>query len=202
MKFNFFSKALSRLTIACIVVVVSITNCQLFDSFKGTVMPGETETTNFTLIDQNEQPFTLSDQLGKVVLMFFGYTFCPDVCPMTLTTWKHVQDQLKDEAKYVKFVYITVDPERDTPQRLKDHIEIFSKDFIGLTGSDEALQEVFSAYGVYRDRHEISGSATGYLMGHTSRIFVIDQAGNWRLLHNYDTSVEDIVHDIRLLLSD
>lgn len=174
--------------------------CQMFDSYKGNEMPPDTETVDFTLIDQNGQPFTLSDHKGKVVLLFFGYTYCPDVCPMTLSTWKRVQEALKDRSDEVKFVYITVDPERDTPERLKDHIEIFSKEFTGLTSSMDTLQQVFSSYGVYHDRHKIPGSETGYLMGHTSQTFMIDKAGNWRLLLPYGAPVEDLVHDIELLL--
>ncbi len=97
-------------------------------------------------------------------------------------------------------MYITVDPERDSPERLKDHIEIFSKNFSGLTSSIDTLQPVFSAYGVYHDRHKIPGSETGYLMGHTSQTFMIDKSRNWRLLLPYGAPVEDIVHDIPIIV--
>lgn len=174
-------------------------SCQK-EGFRGNEMPQDIKTTDFTLTNQNGKPFTLSDQKGNVVLMFFGYTYCPDVCPMTLSTWMQVQDTLGAQAQKVKFVYITVDPERDTPERLNNHLKIYSPNFIGLTGSQAALDSVYNAYGVYHDRNDVEGSEGVYFMSHTSHTFVIDPQGKWRLLLPYGTSVGDIVHDIKLLL--
>lgn len=190
---------LLRIVLATIVIIIILLGCQP-ERFKGNEMPKDIQTTDFTLTDQNGKPFTLSDQKGNVVLMFFGYTYCPDVCPMTLSTWMQVQDTLGDDANQVKFVYITVDPERDTPERLKDHLSIYSPDFIGLTGSRETLDSVYSAYGVYHDRNDVEGSEGVYFLSHTSSTYVIDPEGNWRLLLPYGTSVSDIVHDAKLLL--
>jgi protein SCO1/2 len=163
-------------------------------------MPEDITTKDFTLTDQNDQPFTLSKQKGQVVLMFFGYTFCPDVCPMTLSTFVEVKKGLKEQAQNVKFVYITVDPERDTPKRMKNHLINFDTEFVGLTGDIQTLEKVYNAYGVYRDRNDVEGSEGVYFMSHTSNIFVIDRSGKWRLLFNYGTSSEDMIHDIQLLL--
>ena len=182
-----------------IVLLVIFIGCQS-EKFRGNEMPEDIQTTDFTLTDQNGKPFTLSDQKGYVVLMFFGYTFCPDVCPMTLSTWMQVQDTLGNQAEKVKFVYITVDPERDTPERLKDHLNIYSPDFIGLTGSQEDLDSVYNSYGVYHDRNDVEGSEGVYFLSHTSSTYVIDRDGEWRLLLPYGTSVGDIVHEIKLLL--
>jgi len=173
--------------------------CQSDNAFRGTELEG-IPATDFTLTDQNGQPFTLSQQRGKVIVMFFGYTYCPDVCPATLSKWKQVQDALGEQASEVKFVYITVDPERDTVEKLKSHLAVYSKDFIGLTGSKEDLLKVYNGYGVYREIDKISDSATGYLISHTSRIFVFDREGKWRLGITNDASVQDIVHDLKLLL--
>jgi protein SCO1/2 len=162
----------------------------------------ETPIGDFALQDQNGQPFKLSDYRGKVVLFFFGYTFCPDVCPLTLSTWKRVHDALGADAQQVTFVYVTVDPQRDTPEKLKTHLAVFNPDFIGLTGSPETLKEVYADFGVYAEKVNIAASAAGYLMNHSTRMFVVDQTGVLRLLIGHDAPVEDVVHDIRLLLNE
>ena len=174
--------------------------CRSTDTFRGTEMP-ETVMADFVLEDHNGQPFKLSGQRGKVVVFFFGYTFCPDVCPLTLSTWKRVHDALQADAQQVKFVYVTVDPQRDTPEKLKTHLAVFSSDFTGLTGSPEALKEVYANFGVYAERVNIAASAAGYLMNHSTRMFVVDQNGVWRLLIDHDAPVYDVVHDLRLLLN-
>jgi len=197
----YLEKKNAVIKIAWIVIlfIVASLGCQS-ENFRGNKMPEDIQTADFTLTDQNGKPFTLSNQKGNVVLMFFGYTYCPDVCPMTLSTWMQVQDTLGNQAQKVKFVYITVDPERDTPERLKNHLKIYSPDFIGLTGSQGALDSVYSSYGVYHDRNDVEGSDGIYFMSHTSSTYVIDPNGEWRLLLPYGTSIGDIVHDVKLLL--
>lgn len=184
-----------------LVMALSYSSC--YDSkpsFKGTELPEDMPNVDFTLWNQHGEPFTLSEHQGKVVLLFFGYTYCPDVCPLTLSTWKKVLDALEEQAQQVAFVYITVDPERDTKERLKKHLAIFSPDFIGLTGAPDSLLTVYNAYGVYREKEIISESAAGYLVNHTSRINVVDRRGRWRLTFSHDAAAADIVHDIRMLL--
>lgn len=126
---------------------------------------------DFTLTDQDGRPFRLSDQRGNVVLLFFGYTNCPDVCPTTLAIWKQVQRALSPDADRVRFVFITVDPERDTAERIKDHLAIFSPDFIGLSGTPDELSAIYQAYGIYHEKGEAQGSAAGYLVTHRPRHF-------------------------------
>ncbi|MFQ5707870.1 MAG: SCO family protein [bacterium] len=184
-----------------VVALMVSTGCHTSEpSFKTTVIEGLIPPSDFTLTDQNGEPFTLSEHKGEVVLLFFGYTYCPDVCPLTLSTWKKVENALKEDGNKVKFVYVTVDPERDTRGKMRQHLSIFSPDFIGLTGTLEELLPVYSAYGVYREKVKISDSAAGYLVNHTTRMFVFDRQGKLRLGIPYDAPVEDIVHDIRLLL--
>jgi protein SCO1/2 len=169
-------------------------------SFKGTVLDPPQAVTDFTLTDQHGKTFRLSDQRGQVVLLFFGYTFCPDVCPMTLGTWKRVYEALGDAAERVRFVFVTVDPERDTPERLREHLENFNPDFIGLTGTPDELEPVYQQFGVYYEKDTTTKSAAGYLVSHTASAFVVDPDGQWRLRHSFGTPVEDIVHDIKQLL--
>lgn len=169
-------------------------------SFRGSALSQPVSAFDFTLTDQYGRPFRLGDQRGKVVLLFFGYASCPDVCPTTLGDWKQVYARLGDDARRVRFVFITVDPERDTPERLQQHLALFNSDFIGLTGTPEELEPVYEAYGVYYEKVDAPQSALGYLVNHTSSDFVIDPQGYWRLRHSFGTPVDDVVHDVRELL--
>jgi protein SCO1/2 len=172
------------------------------DGFRGTSLSDDMPTTDFLLQDQDGRDFRLSAQQGKVVLLFFGFTYCPDVCPTTLSNWKRVEELLAEKSEQVKFVYITVDPERDTPEKLARHLKIFSDNFVGLTGPTESLQEVYDGYGILRERVEISDSASGYLINHSARINLIDPKGRWRLTYANDTPPADIANDIRILLAE
>ncbi len=143
--------------------------------------------------------FRLADQQGKIVLLFFGYTSCPDVCPTTLAEMKRVVEQLGRDGEKVQVVFISVDPERDTPQRIQEYVRHFHPEFIGLSGSLEELQPIWQAYGIYRAVVSTE-SMLGYLVDHTARVFLIDTRGYLRLSYGFQTPVGDIVHDIRLLL--
>lgn len=196
---------LRKLTVLLILIsgmILLLTGCRSDDQFRGTVLGDALPTTDFTLSDQHGNPFTLSEHKGKVVLMFFGFTYCPDVCPLTLSTWKKVQDALQKQTDQVEFVYITVDPDRDSPEKLREHLAIFSPHFIGLTGTQEELIKVYDAYGIYREKVKISDSAAGYLINHTARMYIFDRNGRWRLSFSHDAPVEDIVHDIKILLNE
>ncbi len=186
-----------------IAVLFAFEGCQSSTpTFKGTEMPADIPDINFTLTDQTHQPFTLSEHRGEVVLIFFGFTYCPDVCPLTLSNWKRIEKALADDASRVRFVYISVDPERDTPEKMREHLAIFSPNFIGLTGALEELLPVYSAFGVYREKEQVSESAAGYIINHTARMFLLDRSGRWRLSFAQDSPNEDIVHDIHLLLKE
>lgn len=184
---------------ALILLLVIFSGCRP-DSFRGTEMPAGLEVTDFQLLDQHQRPFQLSEQRGAVVLLFFGYTFCPDVCPLTLSHWKKIADLLGPAAGDVRFVYITVDPERDTAPQLAAHLNVFDDDFIGLTGKQKELDKVYKTFGVMHEKVQIAESSTGYLVNHTARTNLVDQEGNWRLTFAYNTAPEIIAHDIKLLL--
>jgi protein SCO1/2 len=141
----------------------------------------------------------LSDQRGKFVLLFFGYTSCPDVCPTTMAELKLVVDGLGDAANSAQVVFISVDPEHDTPEKIQKYVEHFNPNFIGLTGSLDELQKIWDGYGIYRAVTQ-TDSAMGYTVDHTARVTLVDADGNLRLSYGFQTPVEDIVHDIKLLL--
>ena len=171
-------------------------------SFRGSPLDDPVAVPDFTLTNQYGETFRLSDQRGNVVLLFFGYTSCPDVCPTTLATWRKVHEGLGDDADQVRFVFVTVDPERDTPERLGLHVNAFNPDFVGLAGTQEELQPVYDVFNVFFEKDESSGSALGYLVSHTATAFLIDRDGMWRLRIPYGTEAVDIVHDIQPLLAD
>lgn len=167
--------------------------------YNGVVIDPPAPAADFTLSDQNGQPYTLGSRGGKAVLIFFGYTNCPDVCPITLSEYKRIKALLGDQADEVEFVYITVDPERDTVERIKEYIGNFDPEFIGLTGELAELEAVWAAYGVYQLKKD-TGSAAGYLVDHSTRMYLIDGGGNWRVNFPYGMEAEKIAHDIRQVL--
>lgn len=178
--------------------VITLAGCTGSYTYQGSFIDPPVAAADFTLTDQHGQPFRLSDQQGKVVLIAFGYTNCPDVCPLTLANFKKVKADLKDQASSVQFAFVTVDPERDTQKRLESYIDSFDPAFIGLSGDMGDLESVWKSYGVYRAKRE-TGSASGYAMDHTSRLYTIDKAGNLRLTFPFDMDEAAIVSDLRHL---
>ena len=152
------------------------------------------------LIRANGTSFRLSEMRGNTVLLFFGYTSCPDVCPTTMAELKQALEKLdENDAKQVQVLFVTVDPERDTPERVQEYVDHFNSDFIGLSGTESELEKVWKDYGVFRETVE-GTSAAGYLVNHTARVTLIDQSGNLRLSYAFDTPVDSIVHDLKLLI--
>ena len=152
------------------------------------------------LTEANGSSFRLSETRGKVVMLFFGYTSCPDVCPTTLAEFKQSLEQLGNKADQVQVLFVTVDPQRDTHESVQEYVDHFNPNFIGLSGSETDLAKVWNEYGVFREI--VKGtSAAGYLVNHTARVTLIDQQGNMRVSFGFDTPVNDIVHDLKLLLA-
>jgi protein SCO1 len=161
---------------------------------------------DFELTDQHGEPFRLSSLVDsetediRAVLVFFGYVHCPDVCPLTLVEFMQVKERLGDQSQHVRFVFITVDPERDTPERLQRHLANYDPTFIGLTGDEEELQTVWDQFFVSRIRQDV-GSASGYLVDHTTRIYVIDGEGNLGLTFGFGEGTDVIAQDLRYIIS-
>ena len=192
------------MTLGLVLAVLAglmLTSCeQQSPSFRGTVLKAPVSAPDFILTDQHGQSFRLSEQRGRVVLLYFGYTHCPGACPLTLSKWTHIREALGADAERVRFVFITVDPERDRSQRLQQHLATFNADFIGLTGTQVELESVYRAYGVFREKASVGATGKDYLVNHNTSAFVIDPDGLWRLRHASITPPEDIIHDVRQLL--
>ena len=150
---------------------------------------------DFELVDQNGKTITRASLEGSWSLMFFGYTNCPDICPTTLSELNKVQSELDDKGEKIQVLMVTVDPERDTPPKLAEYVAHFHPDFVGLSGTKEEIDGAGEGFGIYYEKQEGS-EATGYLVDHTARVFVVDPQGNYQLSFSYGTPVEDIVHDL------
>lgn len=169
-------------------------------SFKNTDVTGLEYAKDFSLPDFNGKTRTLADFKGKAVVVFFGYTQCPDVCPTTMVEMANVMKQLGPQADKVQVIFITVDPERDTPELLSKYVPAFDQRFIGLAGDKAATEKVAKDFKVFFQK--VPGKEPGsYTMDHTAGSYVFDPQGRIRLFIRHGQGTEPIVHDLKQLLS-
>ena len=154
---------------------------------------------NFTLTAHTGERFSLHDFRGKLVLLYFGYTYCPGICPTTLASVAQVLHQLGARAHQVQLLMVSVDPERDTPDRLAAYVPPFHPSFIGLTGSPAEVAAVAPLFGVYYEKQETT-TDTSYLVDHSTMLLVIDQQGIMRLVIPFGAEVKDMMADVAFLL--
>jgi len=152
---------------------------------------------DFQLQGSDGRPLSLAAFKGRVVLLFFGFTHCPEVCPTTLATLAQVRKQLGADAARLQVVYITVDPERDSVQRMAAYLRGFDTGFIGGTGTEAQLAAVRQRYGVHMKRIPMGGS---YGVDHGTSVYVIDREGKLRAMMPYGHAAADFVGDVRQLL--
>jgi len=164
----------------------------------GSLIQPTSSADDFQLTDQNGNAYRLSAQQGKLVLLFFGYTHCPDVCPMTLAQFRNIKASLKEQAKNVEFVFVTVDPAQDSLSRMKEYVDAFDPQFIGLTGTQLELEQVWKDYGVYQEKK--ADGASNNSVDHSARIYLIDRQGKLLLTYPSGFETDQIVQDIRSLL--
>jgi protein SCO1/2 len=155
---------------------------------------------DFTLMDQNGRPFTLSSVKGKAVIIFFGYTSCPDVCPLVLSKFKEAIQRLGPDAERVAFIFVTVDPERDTPEVLKRFVERFSEKIIALSGSPHEVEAVLRLYNIMAAKVP-TDKGGHYLMNHYSLVMGADRNHVLRLALSPDMNVEEYVQGAKWLLT-
>jgi protein SCO1/2 len=187
-----------------LALMLALSGCDKRDAkplvFWNTDLTGLDYAKDFALTDHNGKPRTLADFKGKVVVVFFGYTQCPDVCPTTLTTMAGVMKQLGPQADRLQVLFITVDPERDTQVLLSEYVPAFDPRFLGLFGDKAATERTAKEFKVIYQR--VDGRTPGsYSMDHTAASFVFDPQGRIRLYVKKDQTVDTIVHDIKVLLS-
>jgi protein SCO1/2 len=153
----------------------------------------------FALVDQDGKPFTEADLKGKWHLVFFGYTHCPDVCPTTMNDLSLALDRLGPRKSQFGIVFVTVDPERDTPEVLKSYVASFAGPIVALTGSPEAVAQAAKDYRVYYAKHPRSDG--GYDMDHSAVIYVMDPQLRFTATFTPETSDEDIARRLEKLVS-
>lgn len=190
------------LYVATAILALAVLITSFFKSphtFHASVITPPLPVTDFSLQTANNESFRLSDQKGKIVLLFFGYTSCPDVCPTTLATFKQAHEKLGDAAQEVRFVMITAYPERDTPDKVSAYAAQFNPEFVGLSGSLADLEPIWKELGVFVEKQD-SSSAAGYLVSHTASVYVIDWNGNLLMTFPYGTSATDMADDLTQLL--
>ena len=168
-------------------------------AFKGVDISGADYAKDFTLSDQNGQVRSIKDFAGKVVVVFFGYTQCPDVCPTTLQELLEVKRLLGADGDKLQAVFITVDPERDTPDMLKTYMANFDPAFVALHPTPEQLQPLLKDFKIYAKKVE-GKTATSYTMDHSAQSYTYDTQGRLRLYNRYGSGPQALADDAKLLL--
>ena len=187
----------------CAVAVFTLAGCQPAPqppAFQATDITGAAFARDFRLTDHNGQVRTLADFKGKVVAIFFGYTHCPDVCPTTLSDFSAALQLLGPQAERVQVIFVTVDPQRDTPDLLKQFAPAFNPGFLGMYSDAQTLERLAKEYKVVYQKTAVK-AADDYLIDHSAGTYVYDPKGNLRLLMPYGSSPEAIAHDLKVLLA-
>ena len=167
--------------------------------FKNTDLTGLDYAKDFALLDHTGKARTLADFKGKLVVMFFGYTQCPDVCPTTMAEMAAVMKELGPQAEQVQVLFVTVDPERDTQALLAEYVPAFDKRFLGMYGDAAATAKVAKDFKVFYAK--VPGKTPGsYTVDHTAGSYVFDRAGKIRLFVRHGQGAAPIVHDLKQLL--
>ena len=187
-----------RLAPLLICMLLSTAHATDAEALKAGVFNPAREAPDFSVRGSDGAPLSLSRYRGKVVVLGFGYTSCPNVCPATLAVLAQAQRKLGPLASQVQVIYLTVDPERDSTERLKQYLAAFDSSFVGGTGSAAQMAAVRASYGVSAEK---VGSGKDYGVAHSSFIYLITRDGKLRALMPFGHKADDYVHDISMLLN-
>jgi protein SCO1/2 len=180
-----------------IICSLLLAGCHGAPKFKSTDITGVDYGRTLALTDHNGRPRTLEDFRGKAVVLFFGFTHCPDVCPTTLADLSQALKQLGPDARRVQVLFVTVDPERDTPQALARYVTAFDPGYLGLYGDAEATRRTAQEFKIYYEKRKTGDS---YSVDHSGQSYVIDPQGRLRLLVRPDRIRQDLAEDLKTLL--
>lgn len=187
-----------RIAALLITIAICLAGCSQ-SAFKATDITGADFAKGFDLTGHDGNRYTLGSFKGKVVLIFFGYTQCPDVCPTALSRFAAVAKELGAEADNVQVLFVSVDPERDTPELLKQYVPAFDGRFLGLYGNAEVTARTAKEFKVVYQK-QAGKTPSSYTIDHSAGTYVFDKAGRVRLFLRHEAAVDDIVHDLRLLM--
>ncbi len=188
--------ALSMLGVAAAVAWMAMRPSVWAGDFRLTTLPERRTAPDFQLTDFNGRPRSLRDYRGRVVVMFFGFTRCPNACPTELFALAQVMKRLGPASDHVQVLFVTLDPERDTPELLKGYVTAFDPRFVGLTGTMEQIDRAADSYHVMHVKELIGDD---YTIGHSTASYVLDAQGRQRLKGPLDATVDDFVHDLAQL---
>ncbi len=186
-----------RRLLPSLALVASLAACT--PDFHGVVLDPPDPAAPLALVDSTGRAFDLAGERGKVVLVFFGYTHCPDICPTTLADWTKAKRLLGDASRDVRWIFASVDPARDTPAVAQRYAAKFDPGFLGLSGDEAQVAAAMAAWKVASVR-DAGGTDATYTVSHPSSVFVIDREGRVRLLHRNGLPAAQIADDIRALL--
>jgi protein SCO1/2 len=167
--------------------------------YRGLLLESPKPAADFTLAGAGGKEVKLSDYRGKLVVLYYGYTFCPDVCPTTLAEVTKAVQALGKKAEDVQVIMVTVDPERDTPERMAEYMAFFNPSFVGLSGTPNQIAEAATPFGIYYQKHE-GTPASGYLVDHTATVNVLDREGRMRLVWPFGTEGDAMAADLKQML--
>jgi protein SCO1/2 len=185
-----------------LLFLLLLVGCQRFGTskldLKGSDLTGTSLGGDFTLTAHDGKSRSLADYRGKVVALFFGYTHCPDVCPTTLLEYAAVAKKLGKDADKLQVIFVSVDPERDTPAIMASYVPHFNPAFVGMTGSKQQVGKVMKMYQVVAQK--IPTADGNYSIDHSAGSYLLDQDGRVRVYEPYGSSIAAITHDIQQLL--
>ncbi len=195
-----FARGMRAATVALALgLSLALAGCDSRPEFRNTDVTGADFASGFALTGHDGKPRTLADFRGKAVVVFFGYTQCPDVCPTTLAELAEVMRLLGPDADRVQVLFVSVDPERDTQELLSQYVPAFDKRFLGLYGDAEATARTAKTFKVFYQK--VPGKTPGnYTVDHTAGSYVYDAQGKLRLFLKHGAGAEPIAHDLRQLL--
>jgi protein SCO1/2 len=182
-----------------IAATLAIGACRREPEWRGTAVLPAKDIPAFTFLDSTGAPVRVAPATGLATLVFFGYTHCPDVCPTTLSDWVRVKKALGSDTSRTRFLFVTVDPERDSPAIVARYTAQFDSAFVGLSGDSATTAGIQRAFGVASSK-EKSSSAEGYLVGHSSQVFLVDDHGQLRVSYDYGAGWDAMSADIKMLL--
>lgn len=181
----------------------SLVGCDSGASFAGVAVLPARPAPELAGTNWDGEVFSLNQAKGGAVVVFFGYTFCPDICPATFSQLRRVREQLGDSmSANVRFVFVTVDPERDTTKKLGQYVGAFGEGFVGLRFEGRAMAQVLQDFDIRVTKHSPQVGGGYYAVDHTGTLFVIDLEGQLRVTHLHDFSVDALASDLRRLLSE
>jgi len=182
-----------------LLIVIALTLAAVGTAAALLMRPAVRPAPDFTITLPDGTDFTLSANRGKVVVIFFGFAQCPDVCPTTLSELAAVARELGKDADRMQVLFVTVDPERDTPEVLRQYVPSFDPRFLGLYGDAEATARAAKAFKIFYQKQPLKDSTT-YSVDHSAGTYILDREGRLRLYARYGAGAALLLHDIRILL--